>query len=100
MSIELLQNCGNCNLTILANTDGNHFGLSPIYNTFMSRLLDEAFGGFKLLCKKELTHLVVLQDRLDNYRMSDTLENRKITVEWMWSLFNAMKCVEQRQAVS
>ena len=75
-------------------SDSGHFvGLPPIYNQFVERLLDETLGRHKLLCKKDSTFLVSRQDRLDNYHMADSIENHKTTVEWLWSLFNVMKCV-------
>ena len=72
--------------------------LPPIYNQFMERLLDESLGKHKLLRKKESTFLVARQDRLDNYHMMDSIENRKTTVEWLWSLFSVMKCVAVTEA--
>ena len=30
--------------------------------------------------------------------MMDSIENRKTTVEWLWSLFNVMKCVAVAEA--
>ena len=42
--------------------------------------------------------MVSRQDRLDKYHMMDSIENRKTTVEWLWSLFNVMKCVAVAEA--
>ena len=96
-AIDVLEECrswrGIANITILANTEGSYYMLPPIYNQFMEKLLDESLNKHKLLRKKESTFLVSRQDRLDNYHMVDSIENRKTTVEWLWSLFNVMKCV-------
>ena len=65
------------NITILANPAGSYYMLPPIYNQFMEKLLDESLSKHKLLRKKESTFLVSRQDRLDNYHMMDSIENRK-----------------------
>ena len=101
-AIDVLEECRSwwsiANITILANTEGSYYMLPPIYNQFMEKLLDEPLGKHKLLRKKESTFLVSRQDRLDNDHMMDSIENRKTTVEWLWSLFNVMKCVAVAEA--
>ena len=94
-AIDILEECRSWrgNVTILTDTDGSYYGLPPIYRQFADRLLDETLESHKLLRKKESTFLVLQQDRLDNYHMADSIENRKVTVEWLWSLYNVMRCV-------
>ena len=55
--------------TILTKTEGSYYGLPPIYNQFVERLLDETLGRDKFVRKKESTFLVSRRNRLDNYHM-------------------------------